>query len=123
MYRCGNNTCGKRRKSETACTDAESVPAEREGRVKPHVTLRELYVRKLPGAGKSMYHCGNCTCGKRRESETACNIAGTVHAETAGNEKAHVQIQRVYLQKRWSGRMGMYVAQEWKFVRGRRSGN
>ena len=159
MYSGGKCTCGKRRESEIACTAAGIIPAEREGRAKTHVTLRELYVRKLPGAGKSMYHCGNCTCGKRRESETACNIvrelyvrklpgagkrmyrcrectcgkrresetacniAGTVRAETAGSGKAHVQIQRVYLQKRWSGRMGMYVAQEWKFVRGRRSGN
>ena len=46
-----------------------------------------------------MYRCGNNTCGKRRESETACNIAGTVRAETAGSGKAHVQIQRVYLRK------------------------
>ena len=91
--------------------------------MKPHVTLRELYLRKEKGERDRMYRCGNNTCGKRRKSETACNIAGTVCAEIAGNEKAHVQIQRVYLQKRWSGRMGMYVAQEWKFVRGRRSGN
>ena len=123
MYSGGKCTCGKCKESEIACTAAGIIPAEREGRVKPHVTLRELYVRKLPGAGKRMYRYRECTCGKRRKSETACNIAGTVRAETAGNEKAHVQIQRVYLQKRWSGRMGMYVAQEWKFVRGRRSGN
>ena len=75
MYGCRGCMCGNCRERESACTDAESVPAEREGRVKPHVTLRELYVRKLPGAGKSMYHCGNCTCGKRRKSETTYKAA------------------------------------------------
>ncbi len=46
MYRCGNNTCGKRRESETACNIAGTVPAEREGRARSHVSLRELYLRK-----------------------------------------------------------------------------
>ncbi len=67
--------------------------------MKPHVTLRELYLRKEKGERDRMYRCGNNTCGKRRKSETACNIAGTVCAETAGRGKPHVQMQRVYLRK------------------------
>ena len=46
-----------------------------------------------------MYRCGNNTCGKRRESENACNIAGTVRAETAGSGKEHVSLRELYLRK------------------------
>ena len=90
MYSGGKCTCGKRRESEIACTAAGIIPAEREGRAKTHVTLRELYVRKLPGTRKRMYRYRECTCRKGGVVEWACmsrrsgNLCADVGVEIEG---------------------------------------
>ena len=84
MYRCGNCTCGKEDGGESVCITAGIVLAEREGRAKQHVLPRELYVRKRGWRRKRMYYCGDCTCGKRRESENAYKAAWIVPAGKVG---------------------------------------
>lgn len=44
MYSRVNCTCGKEDGGESVCITAGIVPAEREGRAKTHVRLRELYL-------------------------------------------------------------------------------
>ena len=51
---------------------------------KSHVPLWELYVRKRGWRRKCMYYCGDCTCGKRRESENAYKAAWIVPAGKVG---------------------------------------
>ena len=41
MYGCRGCMCGKRGEGESACIAVENVPAEREGRARSHVPLRE----------------------------------------------------------------------------------
>gem|GEM_PF-4672698 len=72
MYHCGDCTCGKGGESETACTPAWTVPAEKRMEEKAYVLLRGLYLRKEKGERNRMYRCGDCTCGKGGAVEWAC---------------------------------------------------
>ena len=55
MYSRVNCTCGKEDGGESVCITAGIVPAEREGRAKPHVPLWGLYLRERWGGRMGMY--------------------------------------------------------------------
>ena len=55
MYSRVNCTCGKEDGGESVCITAGIVPAEREGRAKTHIRLRELYLREMWGGRMGMY--------------------------------------------------------------------